>query len=84
MSRYYGRDGNTPAPTDKDVFTAAVRTGIAALVADGSRSLRIVDIFKINNWKYNRGDSQRVRHVLSALHAEKINRYHYNIPKRLL
>ena len=84
MPRYYGRDGNTPAPEDDRELIAGVKSGLTTLAAEGSRTIRILDIFKVNKWKRNRSDSQRIRYALTRLRVNKINRFYYYIPKRFL
>lgn len=71
----------TGAPRDRDVFADAVLDAVRQAHSEGSRMIKIHDVYRVTQWEWTQSTSKRIHDVFAANGMVKFNDKHYTLPQ---
>ena len=74
----------TGAPEDRDEFRAAVLNAVRQTYNDGSRMIKIHDVYRVTQWEWSQSTSKRIRDAFVVNGMRKFNDKHYMISQELV
>ena len=74
----------TGAPRDSEEFSAAVIGAVRQTVSEGSRMIKIRDVYRVTQWVWSQSTSKRIHDVFAANGMEKFNDTHYTLPQEMI